>query len=102
MLPMKPLRNVTLAALLCLAACQTPSAGGSSVDSRLISEAVAAGRAEICRGQTPQDLASLRYTVDGIEKTGVTEAEFWAAPEWMRAYIVGNDAQWEAAGCDKP
>lgn len=99
--PMKHLKNATLAALLSLGACQTPSGGGSLDVSRLVAEGIDVTRAEICRGQLPQDLATLRYTVDGEERVGVTEAEFWAMPEWVQAYIVGNDAQW-ASDCELP
>ncbi len=43
----------------------------------------------------PQDLASLEWTdPDGLVRVGVTDAEYRAVPDWVKAYIVGNDAQW--------
>ena len=50
---------------------------------------------KFCEGQEPRSLDSIVWTdATGVPRLGVTEDEYIAMPEWVKIYIVGNDAQW--------
>lgn len=73
--------------MLPLMSCQTNSKASSSD----VREAVAVVndtredvKREFCRGQTPEMIDPEQYDT---------------APDWVKRYIVGNGAQWLAAGC---
>ena len=88
MKPMKQLRRAILPSLLILTACQTPNTNASSVAVEAQRKAVEAAKINWCVGQVP---AELRWPETGAE---VSDPEYVAAPSWVKAYIVGNDAQW--------
>ena len=84
MKPMKQLRRAILPSLLILTACQTPNTNASSVAVEAQRKAVEAAKINWCVGQVPATLAAL----------GVTPEMYMAAEDWVKEYIVGNDAQW--------
>ena len=77
-------RLAILLSLSTLTACQTPNTNASSVAVEGQRKAVEAAKIQFCVGQVPPTLASL----------GVSDAEYLAAPDWVKTYIVANDAQW--------
>ena len=78
-----PRKWLALPLLCALASCQTTNSGSSSEATVLVTEAVAAVRAEMCRGQAPVPVS-------------VPVAEFEAWPDAARAYVIGNVRQYRA------
>ena len=83
--------------LLCaLVSCQTTNTGPSSDTTALIVEATDGLREQFCRGQKPPALNAFTYTVGEETFVGVTPEQYDAAPDWTRAYVLGNVRQYRA------
>lgn len=82
---MRLLRLATVALIIpTLTACQTKLQTSSSEAVAEIGETRDDVKAELCRGQAPQQIA---------------EAQYNSWPQEARDYAVNNTNQWLAAGC---
>ena len=64
-------------------ACQSPTKASPKDGPDIVEQAVVEAKLEWCRGQKPGEF---------------TQANFDAAPQWVRDYITGNNDQW-ITGC---
>lgn len=75
---------ILASATLTTTACLSPTKPLPKDGPDLVEQAVAEAKAKWCEGQHPSEF---------------TKENFDAAPQWVRDYISGNNAQYLAAGC---